>query len=143
MRRSPEIEQLVRDMVGAMTRGDVDAAGRMLSSDEGVVMIGSSPEEYTRTQEEMRRLLEDSTPEGPIQIHVAVDDVHGYEEGDVAWADSTGSFRRGSDTVAVRFTTAFHREQDGWRCVQAHASIGVPNELMFDPSLRTEKAAQA
>jgi ketosteroid isomerase-like protein len=142
MQRSAEIEQLVRDMVGAMNRGDVDGAGRMLSSEDGVVMIGSSPEEYTRTREEMRQLLEDSTPEGPIRITVAVDDVHGYEQGDVAWADSTGSFRRGNDTVAVRFTTAFHREGGDWRCVQAHASIGVPNELMFDPSLRAERTAQ-
>jgi ketosteroid isomerase-like protein len=135
MRRSPEIEQLVRDMVGAVDRGDADAAKRMLSGEEGVVMIGTSPDEYTRSQEGMGQMIEDSTPEGSQQIHMSVDDVHGYELGDVAWADSTGGFMRDHETVATRFTTVFHREQGEWRCVQAHASIGVANERMFDTGL--------
>jgi ketosteroid isomerase-like protein len=141
MRRSPEIEQLMRDMVGAIDRGDIERVDRMLSGEPGCVMIGTSPDEYYRTQEGMRQLLEDSTPEGPIHIHVTVDEVYGYEEGDVAWADCTGSFRRDNDVVATRFTEVFHREQGEWRSVQGHSSIGVPNERMFDAALREVHAA--
>ncbi len=140
MKRSPEIEQCVRDMVSAVDRGDVEAAKRTLSGEEGVVMIGTSPDEYARSQEGMGRMIEDSIPEGPEQIHMSVDEVYGYEQGDVAWADSTGRFTRDNETVATRFTTVFHREQGGWRCVQAHASIGVANERMFDAGLSRESA---
>ena len=142
MKRSPEIEQLMRDMVGAINQGDIDRAEHMLSREQGVVMIGTSPDEYTRTQEGIHQLLEDSTPEGPIHIHVSVDEVYGYEEGDVAWADCTGSLKRDNDVVATRFTEVFHREQGEWRSVQGHTSIGVPNERMFDATLRAEHAAQ-
>jgi ketosteroid isomerase-like protein len=140
MRRSPEIEQCVRDMVNAVDRGDVQAAKRSLSAEEGVVMIGTSPDEYARSEEGMGRMIKDSTPEGPEQLHMSVDEVYGYEEGDVAWADSTGRFMRDDSTVATRFTTVFHREEGGWRCVQAHASIGVANERMFDAGLSRESA---
>lgn len=144
MNRSPEIEQLMRDMVEAVDRGDMDTLNnRTLSGEDGVVMIGTDPGEYTRTQAGMRQMLEDSTPEGPLHMHVAMDEVHGYEEGDVGWADGTGSVTRGGDSAATRFTAVFRREQGGWRCVQAHSSIGVPNEIMFDATLRTEKAGHA
>ena len=143
MKQSPEIEKLMRDIVAAIDRGDTASVERSLSHEPGVVMIGTSPDEYTRTQEAMHKLLEDSTPEGSTHIHVALDDVTGYEEGDVAWSDSTGTFKRDNDTVAVRFTSVFRREQGEWRCVQAHSSFGVPNELMFDATLRTDQAARA
>ena len=88
-------------------------------------MIGTSPDEYARSEEGMGQMIEDSTPEGPEQIHMSVDEVYGYEEGDVAWADSTGRFTRDDKTVATRFTTVFHREEGGWRCVQAFGGVGL------------------
>lgn len=143
MQRSPEIEQLMRDLVTAIDRGDAASAVGKLSAEPGAVLIGTSPDEYTRTRETMQHLLEDSTPQGSAQIHVGLDEVCGYEEGDVAWADSTGTFRHDDEAVDVRFTGVFRREQGGWRCVQAHSSIGVPNERMFDPALRGEQHANA
>lgn len=143
MERSPEIEQLMRDMVSAIDRGDATSVADGLSAEPGVVLIGTSPDEYTRTREAMERVLEDSTPQGSSHIHVGLNEVSGYEEGDVAWADSTGTFRRDSDVVDVRFTGVFRREQGEWRCVQAHSSIGVANEKMFDAGVRGAKAANA
>jgi ketosteroid isomerase-like protein len=144
MQRSPEIEQVMRDMVEAIDRGDVELLyNQMLSGDDAAVMIGTDPHEYTRNHAEMRQMIADSTPQGPHQMHATLDDVHGHAGGDIGWADGTGSFTREHDTVAIRFTAVFRREQGAWRCVQAHASIGVPNEMMFDPSLQTEKASQA
>lgn len=144
MKRSAEIEHLMREMVEAIDRGDIDALNtRTLSGEDGVVMIGTDPGEYSRSQSGMRRLLEDSTPDGPLHMHVSMGEVWGYEEGDVGWADGTGSFTRDSDTVGTRFTAVFRREHGSWRCVQAHASIGVPNDMIFDANLRAAKAGHA
>jgi hypothetical protein len=41
----------------------------------------------------------------------------------------------------VRFTVVLLREKDGWHVVQNHASIGVPNDKMFDPLVRRARAA--
>jgi hypothetical protein len=30
--------------------------------------------------------------------------------------------------VSLRWSAVFHRENDDWKFVQTHASIGVPNE---------------
>jgi hypothetical protein len=43
--------------------------------------------------------------------------------------------QRGGESVEVRFTNVLVREGGAGRIVQAHASIGVPNERMFDPTL--------
>jgi hypothetical protein len=36
----------------------------------------------------------------------------------------------------VRLTAVLHQEDGDWKIVQTHASIGVPNDRMFDPMLQ-------
>ena len=131
MQRSQEIERIAHELVAAIERGDIDTIGGMTSQDEDVVGIGSDPTEYARGFEENMRLMRESTPESGAQIHAHLDEVHGYEEGDVGWLDGVGRFERGRESVEVRMTGVLHRENGEWRVVQSHASIGVPNERMF------------
>jgi SnoaL-like domain len=141
MERSPELERLTREMVDAMQASDLQGMERTLSRAEGAVMIGSDPGEYTRDTSEMLRIMRESTPDQGYHITVTVDEVRGYQEGEVGWIDGRGRFERDGQSVEVRMTGVAHRENGEWRFVQTHASIGVPNEHMFEPMLQAKAAA--
>jgi hypothetical protein len=141
MKRSPEIEQEFRNRVAELERGDLEAITAATSRQPGVVSIGSDPDEYKRGFEEINRIMGDSTPQGPLQIHVRISEVWAYEQGDVGWADGLGTFERDGESVEVRLTGVLVREGGRWLAVQSHASIGVPNERMFDPAFRRPHAA--
>jgi SnoaL-like domain len=133
MQRSPELEKRAREMIDAMQASDFPAMERALSRTDGSVLIGSDPGEYTRDIDEMLQIMRDSTPDQGYHITVTLDDLRGYQEGDVGWIDGIGRFERDGRTVAVRMTGVAHREDGEWRFVQTHASIGVPDEHMFEP----------
>lgn len=141
MKRSAEIEQLTRDFIAALERGDIAFIERTTSREPGVVAIGSDPNEYATDYERIIRLMSESTPGAGLQIHVRLNQIRGYEHGEVGWGDGTGAFEHDRESVEVRFTLVLLREKDGWRVVQSHASIGVPNDRMFDPLFRRAHAA--
>jgi len=141
MERSPELEKMTREMVDAMQASDLPRMERTLSRAEGSVLIGSEASEYTRDIDQMLRIMRESTPDQGYHITVTVDEVRGYQEGDVGWIDGTGRFERDGQSVQVRMTGVAHREDGEWRFVQSHASIGVPNEHMFEPMFQGKAAA--
>ena len=122
--RAPEIEQLLRDTMGAMERGDIETIERR---------IGSDGSEWVEGYEDNMRLWRESMPEGPSKMHSALDDVTAYREGSVGWAAAHGYFEVEGQRVPVRLTMVVHEEDGEWKAVQSHASIGVPNDRMFDP----------
>ena len=133
MKRSPEIEDLMRESVAALERNDLRFIEEHTSRADGTVVIGSDPGEYSRDFEAIMKLMADSTPEGDQQIHVLIGEIRGYEEGDIGWSDATGHFEHDGVKVPVRITDVARREDGVWRSVQSHASIGVPVAHMFDP----------
>jgi SnoaL-like protein len=141
MKRSPEIEKEFRDTIEALERGDIEFIKAATSRNPGVVSIGSDPDEYERGFEKIMGMMGDSTPEGPLGIHVRLSEIRGYEQGDVGWADGTGTFERDGESVEVRFTSVAVREGGRWIGVQNHASIGVPNARVFDEVYRRPRAA--
>lgn len=141
MQRSPELEKRAHEMIDAMQASDLATVERTLSRADGSVLIGSDPGEYTRDIDEMLRIMRDSAPDQGYRITVTVDDLRGYQEGDVGWIDGTGHFERDGQSVDVRMTGVAHREDGEWRFVQTHASIGVPDEHSFDPILQRTATA--
>jgi len=131
--RSPEIEQVLRDILDAMVRSDVDEIGRRTSRDVCVLSIGSDAREWAEGYDEIMRLFRESTPEGELGVRVGLDDVKGFREGSVGWAAGHGYFEMDGRRVPVRLTAVLHQEDGDWKAVQSHASIGVPNEQMLDP----------
>jgi hypothetical protein len=141
MQRSPELEELAREMIDAMQASDVPRIEQTLARVDGAVMIGTEAAEYTRDMDEMMKIMRESTPDQGYHITVSLDEVRGYQEGDVGWIDGTGKFERDGQSVDVRMTGVAHREAGQWRFLQTHASIGVPNERMFEPMFQRQAAA--
>jgi SnoaL-like domain len=140
MKRSPEIEQLSRDLVAAMEVGNLAALEQATSRQPEVVSIGTDPDEYVRGYDAIISSYRESTPEAPMHIHTHVTEVRAYEHGDVAWVESRGTFEQDEKSVEVRSTAVLLREGNQWRAVQSHSSIGVPNEHIFDEMFRHPRA---
>jgi ketosteroid isomerase-like protein len=135
-KRSPLLEQLLRDMWNATEASDIGFIERTTSHEEGVVAIGSDPAEVAEGYDQIIPLMRSSTPEGELGIRTRIDDVKAYEEGDTGWGHGRGRFETDGKSVDVRFTAVLHREDGEWKVVQFHSSIGVPNDRMFDPALQ-------
>ena len=131
--RSPEIEQVLRDITDAMARSDLDEVGRRTSRDPSVVSIGTDANEWGEGFDEIMRLFRASTPEGGSSVTVAVDDIAAFREGGVGWAAGRVYFEIEGGRVPVRLTAVLLQEDGEWKAVQSHASIGVPNDRMLDP----------
>lgn len=140
MKPSADIEARMRGMVDALERGDVAAIERLTSRQPGVVAIGTDPAEYSHDFDQIMRLMRESTPGAGMEIHVHLDTVHTYEDGDIGWVDGTGRFEHNGEFVQVRMTAVLRREDGEWRTVQSHASIGVPNANMFDSTFQSAAA---
>jgi ketosteroid isomerase-like protein len=132
MKPSPEIEKLLRESLESFERGDFSVAEKMTSKQPGVVSIGTAADEYERGYDRIVRQFRTEAQATP-RIHFRIGEIHAFEDGDVGWADGTGSFESDGKTVETRSTAVYLRESGEWKGVQSHVSIGVPNELMFDP----------
>jgi ketosteroid isomerase-like protein len=130
--RSPEVEQVVRDMLDAVAESDVETIGRQTSREAGVVGIGSDAAEWAEGYDEIMRIWSESTPDAELGVKIGLDDVKGYREGSVGWAAGRGYFELEGNRVPVRMTVVLHEEDGEWKAVQSHASIGVPNDRMLD-----------
>jgi ketosteroid isomerase-like protein len=130
---APEIEQILRETIDAMARADVEMIEQRMSREASVVSIGSDPGEWAEGHEEVMRLWRESTSEGELGVKAGLDVVKAFREGSVGWAAGRGYFEMDGQRVKVRLTVVLHQEDGEWKTVQAHASIGVPNERMLDP----------
>ena len=130
---APEIEQIMRETIDAMARADVEAIERQMSREAFVLSIGSDPGEWAEGHDEVMRLWRESTSEGELGVTAGLDEVKAFREGSVGWAAGRGYFALSGQRVKVRLTVVLHQEDGDWKTVQAHASIGVPNERMLDP----------
>ena len=104
-------------------------------------MIGSDPDEWWDGHDAIVAALRADVQSSDVSGRV--DDVVGYEEGDIGWAAMRGTFIEGESRVPFRGTAVMRREDGEWRMVQAHASIGVPNDQMLNPALRGQAAHTA
>jgi len=135
--RAPEIEQVLRDTVDAIVKSNLEEIGQRTSRDPCVLTIGSDAGEWGEGYEQIMQLFSASGPEGEHGVTVGLDDVKAFREGSVGWTAAHGYFEIEGTRVPVRLTAVFHEEDGGWKAVQSHASIGVPNESMLDPMFRS------
>lgn len=129
VRRSRELEDLVSQWFMAATRGDPSVVDALVSLDPGSSLIGSDPHEWFHGGEAVAEFLRSEVTNSGGQAQFSPDGTEAFEEGTVGWASTclTITLPDGR-SVSPRWSAVFHREGDGWRFVQTHASIGVGND---------------
>lgn len=133
---APDIEQVLRDNVAAMGRGDLDAIDHQLSRDPSVLSVGTDASEWAEGHDNIMREFRESAP-GELGFSLGLDQVKAFREGNIGWAICRGHFEADGRRVRTRTTVVLQREDGQWKTLHAHSSIGVPNDHMLDPMFQS------
>ena len=139
MEESPELETLTHRFYNAIASGDVGVVRKLTSRREGMLGIGTDPNEWFEGAEPIVGHIKAQSDEMGGQLAIVHGDPHGYQEGSAGWvSDRAAAWRLGDGTeVPFRFTAVFHKEDGDWKMVQFHRSIGVLNESVVGKALPT------
>ena len=126
MERSPQLTELLNRIYTAVSNGDAATLSSVLSAHDGLLFIGTDPEEWFEDADSIRAML---TAQASAGIKVEGGDVVAYEEGTVGWVADRGHFLLPDGVrVPFRISAVFHRESGRWALVQEHASIAMTND---------------
>jgi hypothetical protein len=136
MEQSDELRDLTLRFYEAEATGDLSFIERHFSRQEGVVYVGSDPNEWWEGfgafVEAMRG---QSEAMGGMQI--VAGQLQAYREGSVGWSiDRDASLRLPDGTeIPFRNTCVFVHEDGEWKLIHGHSSVGVRNEELFGEDL--------
>jgi hypothetical protein len=130
MDRSPELRDLLLRFYEALSSGDTAFIDRHFSVTEAARGVGTDAEEWWQGPRLAAAWKEQVEAMGG-SMPLAAGDPEAYVEGPVGWAADRPTLQLQGGTILVRLTVVFHQEDGEWKIVQAHGSLGVPNE---DPS---------
>lgn len=120
---SAEIRDTVLQMYGHMLAGESDAANELISRDPALVFIGSAGE-WIDDQATLRagtQVPGEGLMAGPHPV--------GYANGDVGWFADQPTWQFADGTSAdMRLTAVLQHEAAGWRIVNVHMSVAVPDD---------------
>ena len=124
-----EVRKVLDEMIEAQNAGDTGRLRSMLSERPDAVHIGTDAEEWWTSGQVVDAVAAAS---GGDDIRAVADDIDVHIHGDIAWAEGRGRFTRADGAERpVRMTGVLVREDNQWKVVQSHASIGVPNADIF------------
>ncbi len=120
---STEVRDTVLELYRRMLAGESDAANDLISRDPALIFIGSAGE-WIDDQATLR-----SGTQVPGEGLVAGPNPIGYANGDVGWfADQPTWLFEDGTSAEMRLTAVLQREPEGWRIVNVHMSVAVPDD---------------
>jgi len=137
MQQSAEIREAYVRLCEAAARGDLAGIERVTSRQAGTLMIGTDPNEWWIGYDQIVQVWQAQVEAMGGSMPMVVGDPQAYQEGTVGWVADQPTFQLPTGAASFRMTCVFHQEDGAWKVVQAHASIGVPNEEAFGSELPT------
>jgi ketosteroid isomerase-like protein len=132
MQQSAGVKQAILRCYEVFSAGDLEGSVKLLTREEGAVVIGTDPQEWADSRAEFIAFLEAQMTEGQTVRMEAGEDPRCFEEGTVGWVADRPTFVLGDGTtVPSRMTTVMRQEDGEWKLVHAHWSLGVPNREAF------------
>jgi hypothetical protein len=123
MAPSPEIRDTVLELYRRMLAGESDAANDLISRDPALVFIGSAGE-WVDDQATLRGGTQE-----PGEGLLAGPNPVAYANGDVGWFADRPSWQFADGSRAeMRLTAVLQHEAAGWRIVNMHMSVAVPDD---------------
>jgi hypothetical protein len=135
MEPSTELKELVLRTYEAMGNADTTFYDHHLSHQDGVLIIGSDPNEWWTGYDTITQVFKAQMREmGGVSCLPG--DPQAYRMGDVGWVADRPRFRLPDGTeLPVRMSIVFVKEDGAWKVAQQHISIGVPNEKIVGQEL--------
>jgi hypothetical protein len=123
MAPSAEIRDTMLELYRRMLAGEAEEANDLISRDPALVFIGSAGE-WVDDQETLR-----SGTQEPGEGLVAGPAPVAYADGDVGFfADQPSWLFADGTTAEMRLTAVLRREAPGWRVINVHMSVAVPDD---------------
>ena len=137
MEQSPELKELYLRSCEAQSNGDYSFFERYFSQKDGVLAIGTDPMEWWAGYATITRVFKAQLGEtGGFQI--IADTPQAYCDGSIGWVADQPTLKLQDGTeMPFRLTAVFQKEQNAWKIVQWHVSIGVSNEDLIGEALPT------
>ena len=124
-----DAHQTVKVYFDALIAGDTDQLLKMMSLADHYVKIGTEPDEHIEGGENTRDYYQGIITNA-ADITIEYEHLDVQERGDVAWFYTRQIWRLkwlgNPEELAVRLTGVLEKEDDTWKFVQIHASVGVP-----------------
>lgn len=135
MQPSSELRELVLRTYAAMGSGDTTFYERHLSQQDGVLIIGSDPDEWWTGYETITQIYKAQMREvGGVSCLPG--DPQAYSMGDVGWVADRPRFQLPDGTeLPFRMSIVFVKEDGAWKVAHQHISIGVPNATVVGQEL--------
>jgi hypothetical protein len=131
MERSDELTDVVLAAFEDFLRRDTSWIDRHTSRHEGVLVIGTDPNEWIEGGDQVTDNAKQEIHESTARFS-SPGEVEAFVEGTVGWASArpVWTLEDGGE-IPARWTGVFHLEDGEWKMVQGHVSVGVPNEDLF------------
>ena len=128
MRHSEGVRQAWLRFCERLSAGDVASFDELVSQEEAALIIGTAPGEWVSERERMRFGFE---TEG---LRLEANEPVGYEEGSLGWVVDQPAFVFPDGSLMQSRLTAVMRqeEEDRWKLVHMHLSVGVPDEQVVE-----------
>lgn len=124
--QSPDLKDVVLRLYTAVSQGDQTFFDQVVSKQGRMLMIGTAPSEWATDLAVIKQAFQAQAQAG---IKIAPGDPQAYREGSVGWiADRPRLVLPDGTELPFRVTAIFHREDDAWKLVQVHNSIGIADE---------------
>jgi SnoaL-like domain len=130
MQPAPELCDLLQRYYTASAQGDTTFLDLLIARHPGTLVIGTDAAEWWRGGEQIVETWTAAWQQrGGLPVHDSRPEA--YRAGDVGWvADQATWLLPDGRAIPFRLTAVFQRQDQAWRLVQAHFSVGVPNERL-------------
>jgi hypothetical protein len=134
MRRSAEVRDTLLRFYEVFPAGDPERFAQIIAQqDEGVLVIGTDPAQWTEGREQWLAAREAVVRAMEGLRFEAGEEPRGYEEGSMGWVnDRPRAVLPDGNAISTRLTGVVHREEGEWRLVHIHISVGVPDEEVVE-----------
>ena len=126
-----DLKKLIVKCFETLSSGDITYFEGHLSRQDAVVAIGTDAHEWWTGYDAILNVFK-SEMENLAGVSLVTGDPQAYSDGNVGWVVDKSKFKLpDGKEVPFRLTCVFRKEDDAWKMVLWHASVGVPNEELF------------
>jgi hypothetical protein len=125
------------DAFTAAVPGAMESFDRVFTREDDLMIIGTAYHEWVEGRETGK------TAWGAEGIGIEAGDPVAWEQDSVAWAADRPSFVMGETRLPIRILAVLLRENDDWKIVNAHFSVGIPDEAAAEKAVEWSQAAPA
>jgi len=135
VQQSTAVQEAMLRFYDRLSASDVGSFDQLVSQHPATLVIGTAPGELVTERDRLRFGFE---AEG---VRIEAGDPTGYEEGSMGWVvDQPTFFFPDGSSMQTRLTAVLRREDDAWKLVHMHVSVGVPDEEVVDLQQRWSSA---